>query len=107
MVDTWTPKLEYRFCAEYESFIVRQTNVIWTPATKYVAVCIGTTADLHRSMPASKKPRKPANFRTHLDWTKPEIGRAIYRTCENAARSKGVISFECYFRLKAEAFMLR
>jgi GNAT superfamily N-acetyltransferase len=43
-------------------------------------------------------------FATHPDWTKPGIGRAIYRSYENAARSKGVISFECYFSLKAEAF---
>jgi hypothetical protein len=97
-------KLEYRFCAGYKCFIVQQTNVIWAPATKYVAVCIGTTAELNRSTPASKKPRKPANFRYTSGLDKPGIGRAIYRSYENVARSKGVISFECYCSLKAEAF---
>ena len=86
------------------TIVIRQTNVIWTPATKYVAVCIGTTADLNRSTPASKKPRKPANFRYTSGLDKTRHRSAIYRSYENAARSKGVISFGCYFSLKAEAF---
>ena len=44
------------------------------------------------------------HFATHPGWTRRGVGRAIYRLCESAARSAGVIAFECYSSLNAEKF---
>lgn len=44
------------------------------------------------------------HFATHPDWIRRGVGRAIYRLCESAARSAGVIAFECYSSLNAEKF---
>ncbi|MFA7383778.1 MAG: GNAT family N-acetyltransferase [Desulfurivibrionaceae bacterium] len=44
------------------------------------------------------------HFATHPGWTRRGVGRAIYRLCESAARSGGVIAFECYSSLNAEKF---
>jgi N-acetylglutamate synthase-like GNAT family acetyltransferase len=44
------------------------------------------------------------HFATHPGWTKRGVGRAIYRLCEGAAHSAGVIAFECYSSLNAEKF---
>jgi N-acetylglutamate synthase-like GNAT family acetyltransferase len=44
------------------------------------------------------------HFARHPGWTKRGVGRAIYRLCEGAARSAGVIGFECYSSLNAEQF---
>ena len=44
------------------------------------------------------------HFATHPAWIGRGIGRAIYRLCESAARSAGVIAFECYSSLNAEGF---
>lgn len=44
------------------------------------------------------------HFATHPGWTRCGVGRAIYRLCESAARSAGVIAFECYSSLNAEKF---
>jgi GNAT superfamily N-acetyltransferase len=44
------------------------------------------------------------HFATHPDWTRRGVGRAIYRQCENAARSAGVMAFECYSSLNAKSF---
>jgi predicted N-acetyltransferase YhbS len=44
------------------------------------------------------------HFATHPGWTKRGVGRDIYRLCESAARSAGVIAFECYSSLNAEKF---
>lgn len=44
------------------------------------------------------------HFGTHPDWTKRGIGRAIYQSCEGAARAAGVDAFECHSSLNAEKF---
>lgn len=44
------------------------------------------------------------HFATHPGWTRRGVGRAIYHLCESAARSAGVIAFECYSSLNAEKF---
>ncbi len=44
------------------------------------------------------------HFATHPDWTRRGVGRAIYRQCEAAARSAGVLALECYSSLNAEKF---
>lgn len=44
------------------------------------------------------------HFGTHPDWTKRGIGRAIYQSCEDAARAAGFDAFECHSSLNAEKF---
>jgi GNAT superfamily N-acetyltransferase len=44
------------------------------------------------------------HFAVHPDWTRRGIGRAIFSSCERAARSAGVMAFECYSSLNAEKF---
>src|SRR5690606_24691807 len=44
------------------------------------------------------------HFAVHPEWTWRGIGRAIYATCERAARVAGVSAFECYSSLNAEKF---
>lgn len=44
------------------------------------------------------------HFGTHPDWTKQGVGRAIYRSCEDAARAAGVGAIECHASLNAEDF---
>jgi GNAT superfamily N-acetyltransferase len=44
------------------------------------------------------------HFATHPDWTRRGVGQAIYRQCEAAARSAGVLALECSASLNAERF---
>lgn len=44
------------------------------------------------------------HFATHPDWTRRGVGQAIYRQCEAAARSAGVLALECFSSLNAERF---
>jgi GNAT superfamily N-acetyltransferase len=44
------------------------------------------------------------HFGTHPHWTGCGVGRAIYERCEADARAAGIIRFECYASLNAEAF---
>lgn len=44
------------------------------------------------------------HFATHHGWARCGIGRALYETCEAAAREAGVDRFECYSSLNAVAF---
>lgn len=44
------------------------------------------------------------HFATHHGWARCGIGRALYETCEAAARAAGVRRFECYASLNAVAF---
>jgi N-acetylglutamate synthase-like GNAT family acetyltransferase len=69
-----------------------------------VVGCGGWTLERPGTDTVQPKRAHIRHFATHPDWTKRGIGRAIYRLCENAARSAGVISFECYSSLNAEAF---
>lgn len=44
------------------------------------------------------------HFGTHPDWTRRGIGRAVYQSCEDAARAARVGAFECHSSLNAEKF---
>ena len=44
------------------------------------------------------------HFGTHPEWLGRGVGRAIYRHCEERARTAGVQRFECYASLNAEGF---
>lgn len=44
------------------------------------------------------------HFATHPAWVGRGVGRAIYRSCEVAALSAGVLALECYSSLNAVPF---
>lgn len=44
------------------------------------------------------------HFATHPDWVRQGIGYAVYKQCEDQARSLGVRRFECYASLNGEQF---
>jgi GNAT superfamily N-acetyltransferase len=44
------------------------------------------------------------HFAVHPDWTRRGVGRALYETCEHAARAAGAQRFECQATLNGERF---
>jgi ribosomal protein S18 acetylase RimI-like enzyme len=73
-------------------------------STGFVVGCGGWTAERPGSGTVEPHVGHIRHFATDPGWTRRGIGRAIYRLCENAARSAGVIAFECYSSLNAEEF---
>jgi GNAT superfamily N-acetyltransferase len=73
-------------------------------STGFLVGCGGWT--LERPGTGTVEPRvgHVRHFAVHPEWTRRGIGRAIFRMCERAARTAGVISFECYSSLNAETF---
>lgn len=44
------------------------------------------------------------HFAVHPEWTRRGIGRSIFAVCNRAARTAGLVTFECYSSLNAEKF---
>jgi N-acetylglutamate synthase-like GNAT family acetyltransferase len=72
--------------------------------TGFLVGCGGWT--LERPGTGSIEPRvgHVRHFAVHPDWTRRGIGRAIFNSCERAAREAGVRTLECYSSLNAEKF---
>lgn len=92
--------------------ITRANPALLSSGTYYLAVedddlavgCGGWSRELPGRSETTPELAHIRHFATHPEWLGRGIGRALYRRCEEDARSSGVRRFECQASLNAQGF---
>lgn len=92
--------------------ITRANPALLSAGTYYLAVnerdfavgCGGWSWERPGSSEVKDELAHIRHFATHPEWLRRGVGHALYRRCEEDARSSGARRFECHASLNAEPF---